>query len=73
MENNMDDLTIWFSGVWHGALAALLVLFGLIGWPSTRFILGQIISPFARRQPRKPVGSKFWDKYDVPKRTQVEP
>ncbi|MDD5585338.1 MAG: hypothetical protein PHY92_00075 [Alphaproteobacteria bacterium] len=68
-----DQLSAYISGVWHGGLGITLIIFGLIGWPSTRFILGQIISPFARRWPRKPVGSRFWDKYNVSKRTRVEP
>jgi hypothetical protein len=73
----MDEMTsVWFDGMWHGALASLLFIFAIIGWPATKLILGLIFSPFTHRAPRKPLGSKFWDQYSLPnaqKRNPFEP
>jgi len=58
---------LW-SGLWHGGLGVGLIIFGIIGWPATRYVLGVLVYPFTRRQARKPIGSPYWDKYNSPHR-----
>jgi hypothetical protein len=53
----------FLDGMFRGGLGVGLIIFGIIGWPATRFVLGVIFSPFTRRPARKPVGSRFWDNY----------
>jgi hypothetical protein len=59
----MDDLTsAYISGLWHGALGVGCIIFGIIGWPATRFVLGVLFRPFTRRPPQMPIGSRYFDK-----------
>ena len=57
-----DNVSAYISGLWHGGLGVALILFGLMGWPATRYVLRLLISPFTRRFPTLPIGSKFWDR-----------
>ncbi len=61
-----DLQSAYLDGMWHGGLGVGLIIFGIIGWPATRFVLGVLSRPFTRRPARKPVGSKFWDTYNDP-------
>ncbi len=63
-----DLQSAYFDGLWHGALGVGLIIFGIIGWPATRYVLGVLTYPFTRRSPRTPVGSPYWDKYNAPHR-----
>ena len=64
-----DQLTsAYISGMWHGGLGVGLIIFGIIGWPATRYVLGVLAYPFTRRSARKPIGSAYWDKYSTPHR-----
>ena len=60
----VDLQEAYVSGMWHGGLGVTLIIFGIIGWPATRFVLGVLIYPFTRRSPRTPVGSPYWDKWN---------
>jgi uncharacterized membrane protein YesL len=59
----LDLQAAYVSGMWHGGLGVGLIIFGIIGWPATRFVLGVIFKPFTKKEPRVPVGSKFWSNY----------
>jgi hypothetical protein len=61
-----DLQSAYLDGMFRGGLGVGLIIFGIIGWPATRYVLGVLTSPFTRQPPRKPVGSKFWDKYNDP-------
>jgi hypothetical protein len=65
-----DLQSAYLDGMWHGGLGVCLIIFGIIGWPATRYVLGVLAYPFTRRSPRTPVGSPYWDKYNAPHRKQ---
>jgi hypothetical protein len=58
-----DLHSAYLDGLFHGALGVTLIIFGVIGWPATRYVLGVLSQPVTRKPPRVPVGSPFWDKY----------
>jgi uncharacterized membrane protein YesL len=61
-----DLQSAYLDGMWHGGLGVGLIIFGIIGWPATRYVLGVLTYPFTRRPARKPIGSAYWDKYSSP-------
>ena len=58
-----DLQSAYLDGMWHGGLGVALIIFGIIGWPATRFVLGVLFRPFTKKPPQVPVGSKFWNNY----------
>ena len=56
----------YIDGMLHGGLGVALIIFGIIGWPATRFVLGVLAKPVTRKPARRPIGSKFWDTYNDP-------
>ncbi len=62
----MDDNFDFYCGVIKCVIGAMLIFFGLIGWPATRFIIRLAAYPITRQVPQKPIGSKFWDKIPEP-------
>lgn len=66
------NVSSYISGLWHGGLGVTLIVFGIIGWPATRYVLGMLLSPFTRRFPRLPIGSKFWDRFHTSYLTRYE-
>jgi hypothetical protein len=57
----MNEITsAYLDGMWHGGLGVGLIIFGIIGWPQTRFVLRTLFGFKAKRpKPRK----MFWEQY----------